>query len=152
RNVVVRPYQPRQRLAETLSVADLHLVSLRPELEGLIVPSKFYSIAAAGRPMLFIGASDGEIAHLIDGAGCGFTVALGNGKALMDRILQLASDPELSASMGARARATFERQWNKERAIEQWQETLNAAFFLPSGEQASGEDQIWLPGRRTNAQ
>jgi hypothetical protein len=35
------PYQPRERLAESLSAFDAHLVSLRPELEGLIVPSKF---------------------------------------------------------------------------------------------------------------
>jgi colanic acid biosynthesis glycosyl transferase WcaI len=151
-NAMMRPYQPRQRLAETLSVADLHLVSLHPELEGLIVPSKFYGIAAAGRPTLFIGAPDGEIARLIDGARCGFTVAFGNGKALMDRILQLASDPELCASMGGRARATFERQWNKERAIEQWEEVLNADFFLPSGKQASGEDQMRPRSGPANAQ
>jgi colanic acid biosynthesis glycosyl transferase WcaI len=150
-NAMMRPYQPRQRLAETLSVADLHLVSLHPELEGLMVPSKFYGIAAAGRPTLFIGAPDGEIARLIDGARCGFTVAFGNGKALMDRILQLASDPELCASMGGRARATFERQWNKERAIEQWEEVLNAASFLPSGEQASGEDQMRPRSGEANA-
>src|SRR5262249_5520782 len=151
-NVVMRPYQPRQRLAETLSIADLHLVSLRPELEGLIVPSKFYSNAAAGRPMLFIGAPDGEMARLIDGAGCGFTVAFGNGKALMDRILQLANDPKLCASMGARARAAFEQHWNKERAIEQWDEILNAAFSLPAEEHASDEDQMRFRDGRANAQ
>ena len=54
-SVRFEPYQPRERLAESLSVADVHLVSLRPELEGLIVPSKFYGIAAAGRPAIFIG-------------------------------------------------------------------------------------------------
>ena len=41
-----KPYQPRERLAESLSAADVHIVSLRPELEGLIVPSKIYGIAA----------------------------------------------------------------------------------------------------------
>jgi glycosyltransferase involved in cell wall biosynthesis len=134
-NVRFHPYQPREHLAETLGVADLHLVSLNPKLEGLIVPSKFYGIAAAGRPTLFIGAADGEIARLIDQAGCGFTVAPGDGKALANRILQLAGDPELCASLGARARAAFEERWDKRSAVEQWEEVLSAAV-RPAQEQA----------------
>jgi glycosyltransferase involved in cell wall biosynthesis len=134
-NVQFHPYQPRERLAETLGVADVHLVSLNPKLEGLIVPSKFYGIAAAGRPTLFIGAADGEIARLIDETGCGFTVAPGDGKALVDRILQLAGDPELCASLGSRARAAFDERWDKRFAVEQWGEVLNAAV-RPTREQA----------------
>ena len=80
----------------------------------MIVPSKFYGIAAAGRPTIFIGARDGEIARVVEENGCGFSVAPGDGAALMDRILQLARDHYLCASLGARARATFERQWDKE--------------------------------------
>ena len=55
-NFRLRPYQPKKCLGETLAVADVHLVSLNPKLEGLIVPSKFYGIAAAGRATIFIGA------------------------------------------------------------------------------------------------
>jgi glycosyltransferase involved in cell wall biosynthesis len=134
-NVRMYPYQPRERLAETLGVADVHLVSLNPKLEGLIVPSKFYGIAAAGRPTLFIGAADGEIARLLDGTACGFTVAPSDGQALMDRILQLAGDPELCARLGVRARATFEERWDKRSAVEQWEEVLDAAV-RPTREQA----------------
>src|SRR5574342_267951 len=81
-SVRFKPYQPKQRLAESLSAADVHLVSLRPTLEGLIVPSKFYGIAAAGRPTIFVGDEDGEIAQLIARHECGRTVATGDGKAL----------------------------------------------------------------------
>src|SRR5690606_33607100 len=49
------PYQDAALLPYSLSVADVQLISLRPELEGLIVPSKFYAIAAAGRASLFGG-------------------------------------------------------------------------------------------------
>ena len=49
-NFRLRPYQPKERLGETLALADVHLVSLNPKLEGLIVPSKFYGIAAARPP------------------------------------------------------------------------------------------------------
>ena len=123
-NVRLLPYQPRERLAETICAADVHLVSLNPKLEGLIVPSKFYGIAAAGRPTLFIGAPDGEIARLVEEFGCGFTVTPGDGKGLADRILQLAQDPPYCATMGARARSAFEEHWNKSHAVGKWEEVL----------------------------
>lgn len=50
--VLFQPYQPRERLSESLSVADVHLVSLDPKFEGLVYPSKVYGIRAAGRPIV----------------------------------------------------------------------------------------------------
>ena len=117
-------------------VADVHLVSLNPKLEGLIVPSKFYGIAAAGRPTLFIGAANGEIARLIEEFECGFTINPGDGKGLADRILQLAQDPQLCAALGARARTAFEKHWDKSRAVEKWDEVLKAV--ATSSAQARG--------------
>lgn len=54
------PYQPEELLSQSLSAANVHLASLRPEFEGLIVPSKFHGIAADGRPCLFIGDGSGD--------------------------------------------------------------------------------------------
>jgi hypothetical protein len=106
----MRPYQPKERLGDTLALADVHLVSLKPKMEGLLVPSKFYSIAAARRPTIFIGGRDGEIARLLEENACGFTVAPGDGEALMQRILELAGDRSVCATLGVRTRAAFERQ------------------------------------------
>ena len=125
-NFRMRPYQPKERLGETLSVGDVHLVSLDPALEGLIVPSKFYSIAAAGRPTIFIGAEHGEIGRMLKENDCGFTVAPGDGEALTERILALAGDRDLCASLGVRARVAFERQWDKEQALAEWEALLQA--------------------------
>ena len=49
-----QPYQRDEDLKYSLSVPDVHWISLRPELEGLIVPSKVYGIAAAGRPIIAV--------------------------------------------------------------------------------------------------
>ena len=125
-NFRVRPYQPKGQLSETLGVGDVHLVSLDPRLEGLIVPSKFYGIAAAGRPTIFIGSRDGEIARILQECGCGFTVTPGDGEALTERILALAGDRDLCAALGGRARMAFERQWDKERALAEWEALLQA--------------------------
>ncbi len=64
-NILFKPYQPTEILAESISVSNIHLVTLKPELEGLIVPSKIYGILAANRRCIFIGNKDGEIAKMI---------------------------------------------------------------------------------------
>ncbi len=38
------PYQQQEMLPYSLSVPDAHWLSLNPQLEGLIVPSKFYAL------------------------------------------------------------------------------------------------------------
>ena len=58
------------------------------------MPSKFYGIAAAGRPTIFIGSPLGEIARTLAHYRCGYTVRPGDGEALADRILELAMQPQ----------------------------------------------------------
>ncbi len=74
RSFQFRTYQDRAMLPYSLGVADVHWLSLHPRLEGLIVPSKFYGIAAAGRPIVMIGDGDGEIARLVRQHRCGITI------------------------------------------------------------------------------
>jgi colanic acid biosynthesis glycosyl transferase WcaI len=118
-------YQPRQRLSESLSAADVHIVSLRPELEGLIVPSKFYGVAAAGRPTIFIGAPDGEIARLIDRHACGVSIATGDGPGLAKAVTALAHDLTGCRDMGERARAMCPALYSKNRTIDAWHTLLS---------------------------
>ena len=94
------------------------------------MPSKFCGIAAAGRPTIFIGAKDGEIGRMLKENGCGFTVAPGDGEALTERILALAGDRDLCASLGVRGRMAFERQWDKEQALAQG-EALLQPWVIP---------------------
>ena len=113
-NVSFQPYQPLDRLVLSLSVPDVHLVSLKPELEGLIVPSKFYSVLAAGRPVLFVGDPKSEMARRIDEAGCGLAFSVGAAADLASAIRQLASQrwaPGL-AVCGPRA-SSASRRWKR---------------------------------------
>jgi glycosyltransferase involved in cell wall biosynthesis len=123
-SVHFKPYQPRALLAQSLSTADIHLISLRPELEGLIVPSKFYGICAAGRPTLFIGDGDGEVARLILRYQCGRTVFVGDGAALAQTILEVAADPATCRSLGQRARQAFDAEFDKSIPMARWDELL----------------------------
>lgn len=124
KSVLFKPYQPRGLLAQSLSAADVHLVCLRPELEGLIVPSKFYGIAAAGRPTIFVGDRDGEIARIVRRRDLGFAVNQGDGAELAARVLALARDPDLCREIGARARNVCEDEYEKQIAIDRWESLL----------------------------
>lgn len=70
-NVRFLESQPRQLLAETLSVADVHFVTLKPGMERWVFPSKLSGIVSAGRPVIFLGNCDSEIARLITQNGWG---------------------------------------------------------------------------------
>jgi len=123
-NILFKPYQPRDRLEQSLGVADAHLVVLRPELEGLIVPSKFYGISAAGRSCLFIGDSDGEIAHLLSAADSGYTIQPGNTDALIEQIRLLHDNPGLREKLNNNARTQFETHFRLAMATSKWRQLL----------------------------
>lgn len=129
KSVIFKPYQPRDMLAQSLSAADIHLVQLRPELEGLIVPSKFYGVAAAGRPTIFVGDQDGEIARIIQRDGLGYIVPQGDGAGLAARVLALSCAPDLCRKIGARARQACDTAFEKRIAIDRWESLFKR--FLP---------------------
>ncbi len=123
-NVLLKPLQPRERLAEALGVPDLHLISLVPTMEPFIVPSKLYGILAAGRPAAFVGDLSGEIAMVLRAGHCGRSVPPGDNKGLAEIILELARDAELRRRLGRNARAFFEAHYTEAKGTAAWQQVL----------------------------
>ena len=116
-NVEFRPHVDRPRLGESLTAGDLHLVTLREGIAGLVVPSKIYGILAAGRPTLYVGPDEGEVAEILEEGRCGTRVALGDAAALATAIRDYVADEGRRSDEGARARELFERRFAKERAL-----------------------------------
>jgi len=85
-NVRLMPYQPLARLRTTMESGDLHLISVKEEAAGLVVPSKLYSALAVGRPTIFIGAVQTETAKVLRDFGAGAVVAQGDVLALVQEI------------------------------------------------------------------
>jgi colanic acid biosynthesis glycosyl transferase WcaI len=121
-----KPYQPRESLSQSLGAADLHLVCLRPQAEGLVVPSKFYGVAAVGRAVIYIGDPDGEIGSIVRRFNCGVAVKAGDGRGLAEAISRLAANPELCRALGNNARSAFEANWNRTIAAGKWADLLAA--------------------------
>lgn len=124
-NVLLKPYQSRAELSVSLNLPDIHWLSLRPELEGLIVPSKLYGIAAAGRPMIFIGDPDGEVGRLADEFSFGLNFRPGDSSGVAHTIELLSQSPGRMESMATAARAFLERSGTKAYATSLWRELLS---------------------------
>lgn len=128
KNMQFYPYQSADRLRWSLSLPDVHFVSLRPTLEGLIVPSKFYGIAAAGRPIIHIGDPDGEIARIIEREHCGWSFCVGEVEALTTCILRLATRGAWEViEAGLCARRAFDRKYSRLHALDSWRLLLESA-------------------------
>lgn len=123
-NVRFAGYAPRERLSESLSSADAHLVTLLPSLEGLIVPSKFYGVLAVARPVLFVGAPDGELARIIRSHECGFIIEPGDGEGLARSIRELAFDRDRARAIGLRGRRLYEERFAPRIALASWERVL----------------------------
>jgi colanic acid biosynthesis glycosyl transferase WcaI len=114
------PYQAAEKLAATLSAADAHWVSLRPEMEGLIVPSKFYAAAAAGRPIIAAVDREGELAELVRRHDCGLVAPSGDAAAFAAAIVSLRDDQARRERLGRNARAMIESEFPRARALDAW--------------------------------
>jgi colanic acid biosynthesis glycosyl transferase WcaI len=126
------PYQERKMLPYSLAVADAHWLSLNPKLEGLIVPSKFYGIAAAGKPIMIIADKNGEIARLVQQHDCGIVISPGDVDALVDALHLLANAPETVSEMGRRARTMLDVQFSRQQALQRWNGLLDQLDGAPS--------------------
>jgi colanic acid biosynthesis glycosyl transferase WcaI len=107
-NVYFGDYQPIERLSEVLATGDIHLVPLRAGLASVSVPSKSYSILAAGRPMLAAIDPGTEIPNMLEQSGAGVAVEPDNSAAFIEALSQLVSKRNQLHEMGASGRTWVE--------------------------------------------
>lgn len=91
--VQLLPAVAPEEVAGSLLSGDVHLVSLSASWQGLIVPSKLAAAFALGRPVIFVGAAENEIAASITESGGGWVVPEGDLDALTRAVTE-ARDPE----------------------------------------------------------
>lgn len=122
-NVLFVDMQPAHRLPEVLAAADVHLVPLRRGLARSSVPSKTYSILAAGRPLIASVDHGSEVARIVERAGAGISVPPDDAEALTKAIRSLLDSPETAAAMGRSGR-NFVESWASPVAVAEAYERL----------------------------
>lgn len=107
-------YQPIERLSEVLASADIHVVPLRAGLASVSVPSKIYSILAAGRPIVAAVDADTEVPRMLEASGAGIAVVPDDPLLFIGAIRTLMERPSLRAEMGANGRRWVAGQMSPE--------------------------------------
>jgi colanic acid biosynthesis glycosyl transferase WcaI len=109
-NLTFVDMQPRERLPEVLATADVHVIPLRRGLARSSVPSKLYSILAAGRPVLASVDAGTEVARTLEAACAGRAVAPEDPEAFCGALQEMLDSPDERGSMGESGRR-FVTEW-----------------------------------------
>jgi glycosyltransferase involved in cell wall biosynthesis len=100
KNVRFLPFRPFKQVPHVMMAGDVHIVTVKRGLEGVVVPSKLYSILAAGRPLLVVAPKECDAARIAVDMKCGVTADPDDPAAIADAILALRDDPARLARMG----------------------------------------------------
>ena len=112
KNLKVIEHQPIERLSEVLATADIHLVPLRTGLGDMSVPSKIYSVFAAGRPVIASVDPGTEIERIVNESEGGIVVPPDDFDSFIFELEGLIENSELRAEMGIKARLWLEKWYS----------------------------------------
>jgi glycosyltransferase involved in cell wall biosynthesis len=123
-NVQFHPAQPRTRLAESLSVGDVHLVTQRTGCERLVFPSKLYGILAVGRPVVYVGPLHCELAKSVTDNGAGVAVNVNNPGQIATTLRWLQRNEAQRRLMGQAALRWHRGSGSVKAAVDAWEQLL----------------------------
>ncbi len=123
-NVRFVPFASSDKLLERLASADIHVVSLREEWTGAVVPSKFFGALAIGRPVLFFGSRQSSIAELIEKYSVGWIWDEENARDVTDSLRHLVDNVSVMAELSQHCHAVYRRHFSRESTLDQWDQEL----------------------------
>lgn len=149
RNIRLLPLAPEAELQKHLEAADIHLVSLRAEWTGIVVPSKFFGSLAAGRPVLYSGPAESSIGQWIKESNIGLVVTPDNVSAVAQRLIDLAvSTGELHAWQQATF-TVYDNYFSHRLIIEEWNRMLSHLIERKSGQDGCFDRSSGLISQQT---
>lgn len=108
-----------------LNSTDIALVTLSKGMYGLGVPSKTYNILAAGKPVLFIGDLNSEIALLVKEKNIGFCFSPYDKNGIITFLNGLTLDSLYEMEeKGRKARIVVEEQYSEEMILSRYIEVI----------------------------
>ncbi len=103
-NVRFLPFRPAAEVPCVMAAGDLHVVTVKRGLEGVVVPSKVYNILAAARPLLAVATNKTEVARFAERDGCGIAADPDDPAAVATAVRSVLGDSERLAHMGRKSR------------------------------------------------
>jgi colanic acid biosynthesis glycosyl transferase WcaI len=123
-NVRFLPFQPHEAVPELYAASDLCLVPLRRGITRDSVPSKVYTIMAAGRPLVAAVDEGSDTWQFVQEVGCGLPVPPEEPESLAQAILTLYQDRAWGRVLGAKGRERVEQDFTPQAAARKYAELL----------------------------
>ncbi len=125
-NTVFIPYQNKADLIFSLNAGDVHWCVNAKGIKGVSCPSKYYGLAAAGKPILGVLEMGSEVCCLIEETEGGLVCEPGDYVQIEKNIawfIERAGSEEL-AQMGERSRAYLVEHLTKDVSIRKYKEAI----------------------------
>lgn len=123
-NVIFEPLVDRAKVCESMAEGDVHLVPQLPGGQEFAVPSKAFTIMAAGRPFVATAEAGSPLAQLAERSQAFVCVPPGDAKAFAEASLDLLSSTEKRRAMGLAGRQFVEREVDTPVVMERFRKLL----------------------------
>lgn len=124
-NISLAGFAPESELQKRLVAPDIHLVSLKPEWTGTVVPSKFFGSLAVGRPVLFAGSKESSIARWINEYQVGWVISSQEDIArVAAELKELSKQTALLRDIQTRCHRVYHDNFSMNATLDRWDEIL----------------------------
>jgi colanic acid biosynthesis glycosyl transferase WcaI len=120
-NVLLLPFQPREKLPEMLAAADVGLVVQKKNVISFNMPSKIQVLLASGRALVASVPDNGTAARAIRQSGGGVVVTPEDSQALATAVLDLYEHPEKVKTLGYNSRQFAIEQYSFDQALNNYE-------------------------------
>jgi glycosyltransferase involved in cell wall biosynthesis len=137
-NVIVVPQVQSSEISRRLSAADIHIVTLREEWTGIVVPSKFFGDLSLGRPVLFCGSPDSDIAHWIKEYRVGWILVPETADCIASELERLTSSRDELESMFDHCHEIYTRYFSRAVITARWDHDLRSLLSCSTYREENG--------------
>ncbi|MEI7780392.1 MAG: glycosyltransferase family 4 protein [Planctomycetota bacterium] len=134
-NIISLPFQQRMEIGDSLSAADVHVVSMGDEVVGIVHPCKIYGAMAVGRPILFFGAAKSHVGEIMAAHTIGYRINHGDVDGAVAAIQHLRTLSEIARNdLGCEAASIVKSRFSQRGSVAKVAEILcgsNSPQSLP---------------------
>jgi colanic acid biosynthesis glycosyl transferase WcaI len=127
-NLLVLPFQPRERVCEVQSSSDVLLLTASPTMGTSSIPSKFITYIAIGKPVICGAGQNSDLSQIVNTNKLGISVLPGSAELMANAIRQMMQmNTRERLEMGKRARAIALDKYSMETAMKELTMLINEA-------------------------
>lgn len=154
-NIRMVDFASEDELERHLAAADMHLISLRDEWTGVVVPSKFFGSLAVGRPVIYDGPKDSSVAQWIQEFSVGAVLDVHDIESAIQYLSRLLEADGSIQELQARAYRAYVENFSRGKILDAWDKILRKQIgevrALPdwkAGRHPAGPQTDWGQARQ----